>query len=202
MHWGRVEVDAGFLLLVAWMNYLDTQNLVPLALAACACHELGHYVVLRWLGNDVQLLRLTAAGAEMRPVLPMSYGQELLAVAAGPLTSFLLAFLFGQWQVGWLFAGLNLVLGCFNILPVSRLDGGRGLKCILALLIEPDVSAEICAYLDLILTISLLGLGLFLALSAGNLTLLTVSIWLALSYFNGNERKKGLPDWTKTGKIR
>ena len=32
---GRVEVTGGFLLLAAWLNYLDRQHLVPLAAAAC-----------------------------------------------------------------------------------------------------------------------------------------------------------------------
>ena len=30
---GRVEVTGGFLLLVAWLNYLDRSFVVPLALA-------------------------------------------------------------------------------------------------------------------------------------------------------------------------
>ena len=34
MRWGRVEATAGFFLLVAWMNYWDSQCLVPAALLA------------------------------------------------------------------------------------------------------------------------------------------------------------------------
>ena len=33
---GRVEVTGGFLLLAAWLNYLDRQGIVPLALLSCA----------------------------------------------------------------------------------------------------------------------------------------------------------------------
>ena len=36
MRLGRVEVTGGFLLLTAWLNYLDRQGVVPLALLACA----------------------------------------------------------------------------------------------------------------------------------------------------------------------
>ena len=202
MQLGRVEVTSGFLLLMAWMNYLDTQLIVPLALSACALHELGHYLVLRCMGNNIRLLRLSCTGAEMIPTHSMSYVQELLAAAAGPLTSFLLAFLFCRWGAGQLFAGLNLVLGCLNILPISPLDGGRVLKCTLSLLSGPYISAQICVYLDLVLTVTLLLFSLLLAFSSGNLTLLTVSLWLTLPYFNGKERKRGLPDWVRTGKIR
>ena len=202
IRWGRVEVGSSFLLLLAWMNYLDTQSIVLLALAACLCHELGHYLALRAVGNDVRLLRLTGIGAEMLPLRPMSYGQEFFAVAAGPLTNLLLAAVSAQWEGGALFSGLNLVLGSFNLLPISRLDGGRLIKCLCSMLSGPDRAARISAYLDLGLAGLLLILGCVLARSAGNLTLLTVSIWLILPYFNGKERKKGLPDGTKTGKIR
>ena len=34
MRLGRVEVTGGFLLLTAWLNYLDRQGVVPLALLA------------------------------------------------------------------------------------------------------------------------------------------------------------------------
>ena len=46
---GRVEATGGFLLLVAWLNYLDRSLLVPLALCACAVHELGHCAALHLL---------------------------------------------------------------------------------------------------------------------------------------------------------
>ena len=50
MRLGRVEVSAGCLLLLAWLNYWDTQGVVPLALAACLLHELAHYGALRLAG--------------------------------------------------------------------------------------------------------------------------------------------------------
>lgn len=55
---GRVEVTGGFLLLTAWLNYLDRQGVVPLALLACALHELGHWAALRALGARVRRVRL------------------------------------------------------------------------------------------------------------------------------------------------
>ena len=54
MRLGRVEVSAGCLLLLAWLNYWDTQGVVPLALAACLLHELAHYGALRLAGAGVR----------------------------------------------------------------------------------------------------------------------------------------------------
>ena len=73
-----MEVTGGFLLVMAWLNYCDTQNLLPAVLCAATAHELGHLVAIYALGGRVVRLRLTAAGAELRLGRTMSYGRELL----------------------------------------------------------------------------------------------------------------------------
>ena len=70
MRLGRVEVSAGCLLLLAWLNYWDTQGVVPLALAACLLHELAHYGALRRAGAGVRRVRLTAVGGAAPPEIP------------------------------------------------------------------------------------------------------------------------------------
>lgn len=125
MRLGRIEATGGFFLLAAWLNYLDRQHLVPLAAAACLLHELGHYAAIRLLGGDIKLIRLTAVGAEMVLSGPLDYWREGAAALSGPLVNLLLASFFCRVEGGALFAGLNLALGCFNLLPVGRLDGGR-----------------------------------------------------------------------------
>ena len=84
MRWGRVEATAGFFLLIAWVNYWDSQLLVPQALLACVLHELGHYVAITWLGGGVKLIRLTAVGAEMVLDRPLGYWQEGVAALENP----------------------------------------------------------------------------------------------------------------------
>ena len=124
---GRVEATGDFLLLMAWLNYLDRQGIVPMAMAACLLHELGHWAVIRLLGGQISLVRLTAVGAEMVLRCPMGYWQEGVSALAGPGVNLLLALIFCAWPGGAVFAGLNLVLACFNMLPAGRLDGGRAL---------------------------------------------------------------------------
>ena len=178
MRLGRIEATGGFFLLLAWLNYLDTQGLVPMAMAACALHELGHFLTLRRLGGRVRLIRLTAAGAEMVLSRPLGYWQEGLTALAGPGVNLLLALLFCAWPGGTVFAGLNLVLACFNMLPAGRLDGGRALYCTLALLAGPEWAGRIGRCLDGIWAAVLLVCGALLARFGGNITLLLVSLWL------------------------
>ena len=98
MRLGRVEVSAGCLLLLAWLNYWDTQGVVPLALAACLLHELAHYGALRLAGAGVRRIRLTAVGAEMEVEGALGYGGDCLAALAGPGCNLLLALGFCRWE--------------------------------------------------------------------------------------------------------
>jgi stage IV sporulation protein FB len=175
---GRVEATGDFLLLMAWLNYLDRQGIVPMAMAACLLHELGHWAVIRLLGGQISLVRLTAVGAEMVLRCPMGYWQEGVSALAGPGVNLLLALIFCAWPGGAVFAGLNLVLACFNMLPAGRLDGGRALYCTLALLAAPEWAGRIGRCLDGIWAAVLLVCGALLARFGGNITLLLVSLWL------------------------
>jgi len=183
---GRVEVTGGFLLLLAWLNYLDRTFLVPMALLACAAHELGHIFVIRLLGGTVKQIRLTVIGAELILAGPLGYWQEGLSALAGPGANLLLALACCGCSEGVTFAGLNLVLALFNLLPVGRMDGGRALYCTLALLAGPDLAARVGVGLDLLCTAAALAGGLLLARLGGNITLLLVAFWLLASCLRRN----------------
>lgn len=194
MRWGRVEITAGALLLWALLYYLDSDGMVPLVLAACALHELGHYAAIKLLGGQVARLRITCVGAEMalsarRPLGP---ARELVAALAGPAVNLLLAL--GCASLGepwWCFAGIHLALALFNLLPVSPLDGGRAFSCLLALAgrenwAEPAVSllsAGLCMGLTM-------GALLLWRTGEGNLTLLLAALWLSIAPLRGRSPRK------------
>lgn len=193
MRIGRVEVTGGFLLLLAWLNYLDQQLILPMAAVACILHELGHYLAIRLVRGTIKYVRLTAIGAEMAVARPLNYWQEGLAALAGPAVNIILALVFCSWSWGAGFAGLNLVLALFNLIPVGRLDGGRTLNCLLALLAGPEYAQRAGEKLDLIFASLVLGAGVWLAVSGKNFTLFMVAIWLlggVIKQNNWNYRKK------------
>lgn len=176
MRLGRVEVTGGFFLLLAWLNYMDRSFLVPMALAACAAHELGHIAVIRLLGGTIKEIHLTAIGAELVLARPLAYWQEGLSALAGPGINLLLALIGCRFTLT--FAGVNLALALFNLLPVGRLDGGRAVYCTLALLAGPDPADRVGRWLDCLFTAGVAAAGLFLALHGGNITLLPAAFWL------------------------
>lgn len=189
MRIGRIEATGGFLLLLAWLNYLDRSFLVPVAVLACMAHELGHFFVIRALHGDVKQIRLTAIGAEMVLSRPLGYWQEGLSALAGPGVNLVLALIFCGFQDGLTFAGLNLTLAVFNLLPVGRLDGGRALRCTLALLAGPDLAEWFGGRLDCLCTAGSLAAGLWLAVFCGNITLLLVALWLLAAFLQANRKQ-------------
>lgn len=112
---------------------------------------------------------------------------ELAAALAGPAANLAAAWLCCRAEGGALFAGLNLALGCFNLLPVGRLDGGRALHCLLSMSIGP-AAEEAEAVLDRVLIAFLLALGVLLIGWGGSFTLLLVALWLLAKEKEG---KKG-----------
>jgi stage IV sporulation protein FB len=177
MRWGRVEVTGGFLLLLAWLNYCDTQMLFPMAMGAAIIHEAGHWAAIRAVSGRIRLLRLSVVGAEMQVEGTLSYMQELVCALAGPAVNLITARFAAK--AGWeAFAGLNLALGVFNLLPIGVLDGGRIFNCMSAMALGPDVGNRLSRGVDSLLALVLLLGGTALVFFGGSVTLLLVAVWI------------------------
>lgn len=111
-----------------------------LFLGSLLAHELGHSVVARRNGIEVEGVTLWLFGgvARFRNEAPGA-GAEFRIAAAGPAMSFLLGALFlggayGLDAIGvpglyvvllWWLGAINVFLAVFNLLPGAPLDGGR-----------------------------------------------------------------------------
>jgi Zn-dependent protease len=114
-----------------------------LLFAGILLHEIGHAVVARRHGVDVEEIDLWLLGGVARlrgePARPVD---ELLFALAGPaVTAVLLAVFAGAWLLapggGWLDATfeyqvlVNATILVFNLLPAFPLDGGRVARALL-----------------------------------------------------------------------
>lgn len=128
--------------LVVFITIASPVVLASLLLAAL-CHELGHYLVLRAFGGKAEAVSVTPFGVRMSVAQcpQLSYGKEMLAVAAGPAVNLLLAVILSSignyWELAYLSAGTHLVLGLFNLLPIRPLDGGTLLWLVIAWWTDP-----------------------------------------------------------------
>lgn len=187
MRVGRLEISGGALAVLALLYYLDDSGVILWVLLGCMLHELGHWAAIQALGGRVVRLRLSYVGAELRisSARPLSPGRTLLAALAGPGVNLAVA-----WISAWLarrngelyfFAGLNLGLACFNLLPAEPLDGGRALEALFAQLGREEAGRRLAALFSGVTAGLLLAAGLLLLWQGGgrNFTLLIAGLWLA-----------------------
>ena len=174
---GKLEAGWGFFVLVVLALLAGAGEVLPLVLLSALGHELGHLAALGLAGAKVERVRLTAFGAEIRAdTRRLSYPREIACTLAGPAVNLLLALTFARLGDHYVAAGSNLLLGCFNLLPVPALDGGRALHLLVSWLFDPVAADRFCRRIGLgcgmLLTAAALALtvryhaGLFLLLGA------------------------------------
>ncbi|HEY3260650.1 MAG TPA: site-2 protease family protein [Pseudonocardiaceae bacterium] len=166
-----------------------------LFLGSILAHELAHAVVARRNGIEVESITLWLFGgvAQLKSE-PRSPGADLRVAAVGPLSSLVLAAIFGAAAYLASFAGadglvaavlsylagINLMLALFNLVPAAPLDGGRVLRAVLWRIWHNQQRAAIAAaragrffgYL-------LIGLGVLQVATTAGLS----GIWLVLIGF-------------------
>lgn len=188
LRWGRVEVSGGFLLLATLLWYLDEDGTLLLAGAACVLHEAAHCAAIWGLGGRISRLRLSVTGAELTlsGARPLGHTAQFLAAVSGPVANLAAALLAarlaerGGGEALWVFAGLNLGLAGFNLLPMSQLDGGRALRSLAGIFLPETAADALAAALSWAACAAILVLGgLLFWQNRANFTMLLTALWLA-----------------------
>ncbi len=147
----RVDIAPGaYLLLAAWLIWLPVRFWLG-ALFAAGIHELGHLLAVYLCGGQVIHMEIGLGGARMDST-PVTSGKGMVCALAGPAASFSLLVLTNIWPEAALCA---LLQGCYNLLPLWPLDGGRAVRYLLP--------GAFCAGLEMFTLIFLWGLALWLS---------------------------------------
>ncbi|MDR1117535.1 MAG: site-2 protease family protein [Oscillospiraceae bacterium] len=166
---------------------LDAEGLMLTVVTAAVLHELGHLTAIKLFGAGIGSFRLSAVGAELEVTggERLSYLQDILICFGGPLVNLLLAFTsaylaehLGNEGLS-VFAGVNLILGLFNLLPAAQLDGGNIARLLSMYFFDRETVALRVLHYAVCAGLILLGVYSF-AYASCNFSLLLTSVWLLL----------------------
>ena len=192
-----VYVDLTFLILLfLFMNNGSTfsyglMQALVLGLSIIA-HEYGHALTGRAFGCETRDITLSfIGGCASMTSMPRRGWQEFLVALAGPLVSFALCGL----GLGILYVAqienrflvytllylhyLNLVLGCFNLLPGCPMDGGRIFRSVMMIFVSRPKATLIAMWVGRVFAV-LLGLsGVWALVNGGGWAFIRIFIaWM------------------------
>lgn len=131
------------MLLTLWFAVSCGWKPLAMVLGAAVLHETGHILALYLFRCRIMELRIDLLGAVLEAEQRMlSYGREMIAVLAGPAANAVAAVAFSQ-KGALAFAGANIILCVYNLLPIRPLDGGRALELLLCWSLGPDTGERV-----------------------------------------------------------
>lgn len=124
-----IQLDFSFFAVLALYLLLDESGFGLAALAACAMHEMAHFVAMTVFGVRVERLTFYGAGiritsAAIEQAKPL---HRAVVLGAGCAVNFIAAVVFCQMRE-YAASAVNLFIGVFNLLPMGQLDGTGLLK--------------------------------------------------------------------------
>lgn len=172
-----ITLDFSFLILIAFFVFSDVASegmpyallWAPVLFLSVLIHELAHAATIGALGFGPSAIVLAGIGGATINQRRAKPWQDLLISAAGPASSFLLAFLlrlippqqdpfFRAFLPVMIF--MNIIWGILNLLPVGPLDGANALRNFLRLFLRDRTAFMISVWTSMVVGVSVALLGL------------------------------------------
>ncbi len=181
----KIYVSFFFMAAVTIMLATDRTGYMLPTLFAVIIHEAAHLFVM-WVQDCAPLsVRLIPASVQINKRFSFSPKNDILIAAAGPVANLLLCaclyfnyVAFGNMTVLY-YSLLNLIIGCFNLLPVKGLDGGTILYNIICKFKGQEKAALIMRIITLILAAAVIFVAVTLTFRHKfNISIYIVGIYL------------------------
>ncbi len=186
----QLELHLTFLLLILYVAYEGGSDggliggiwstlIIILVFTCVVLHELGHCLAAQHYGVRIhRILLLPIGGMAQFGSIPRQPFKELVIALAGPLVNFIIVGLlylvsgsparlldgeinYTLYDLMSLLFLFNLIMGCFNLLPVFPMDGGRVLRALLAIKFSYLKATKLAVYVAKPLAIVGIILGIF-----------------------------------------
>lgn len=181
----EVCVTFPFAFLLALLLAADRTGMMSVSLIAAAVHETGHLAALYALKMPPKRIRLRLCGIQISHTqLYVGALSRSVVAAAGPATNFVLSVCLLPFSAPPFAAQLcaaGIVVGVFNLLPLSGLDGGDILRCLLDAVCKDETVYIISKAVDIAVSFMLLAVGIYIAAGPEqNPTMLIAAVYLAI----------------------
>ncbi len=181
----KIYVSFFFMAAVTLMLATDRTGYMLPTLFAVIIHEMAHLFVM-WVQDCAPLsVRLIPASVQINNKFSFSPKNDLLIAAAGPAANLILCgclyfnyAAFGNLTVLY-YALLNLIIGCFNLLPVKGLDGGTILYILVCKFADVNKANLVMRIITLILAVVIIFVAITLTIRHKlNISMYIVGIYL------------------------
>ncbi len=168
---------------------LDESGMCAVALFCCIVHEAGHIICLLFLGEKPALIEFSFYGIKLERVNGVRNiaASDLAVYLSGPSANFIfsaaLFLLSNFYNPLRIMAIISFGIGLFNLIPCKPLDGGNIIYALLCRNMCIEVAEKICFVLTLLMLLPMGFSGAYLLIRNGNVTLLTVTAYLAAATF-------------------
>lgn len=170
------------------MLIFDRTGLIIPTLFAVIIHETGHLFAMWCLECQPKKIRLIPASVQIVRNFCFKKSGEIKIALMGPAFNVILFlvlflnYLIFKNETVLTFGILNLVIGVFNLLPVSGLDGGIVLEHLLEKYFNPQKASYLVRLLTVFLAFSAFVIGVYLWVRESlNISVFIVALYLLLS---------------------
>ena len=156
-----LRITSGLFWLILMLGFSDFKMTV-FTLIAALLHECGHILMLILLKKDFSLPVLVSSGFRIKTRSLLSYKDEILICAGGPVANVILFVLFIRPMP--VFAVISLATAVSNLLPLPEYDGYKIISDVLALTFGSDFSDKAMPHITLTVSSTVVFLSLFMIL--------------------------------------
>lgn len=184
----EIYISFLFVAVITVMLATDKTGLALPVILAVAIHEVGHLFAMWLLESAPKSIRLIPASVQITRSINGKYKNDILIAVSGPVVNLVLFvtlylnFLVFKNETVLYYSLINLIVGVFNLLPVTGLDGGTALFSLLAKKFDINRALLVLRIITLILAFAVTFLAVTLTIRGQlNISVYIVAIYLFVS---------------------